>query len=447
MDDIIRTNGGESNIPDTEINDTDPAEIFGDSADTADQDEESVPDFLSEAVFDSNLLQKNDNNDINNEKTDEDGDDTETDSGEGSGLVFGSPDAEEEMDESADTHGGVTVAEDSYAEMTDSRVSEAVSREYSEEKKEGRLLLDILNTARRSRSMVMVTVTSSYAEDDGRDGILPTLYAQALYKSADGRTFITVNIPFSEMVRDSQIAPISADEMSSRRGRRVYLARQRTILENFYGLETSVIITDIRRDGFITASRREALIRMEYNNFSGSDPRIKEGDIINGRVISVSSRGILLNIGGVDTLMRWYRLTYRYCPTGSFAKFYRMNDELPVQILGIREDRNHNHYIQATHRVFELERAKKVSADYLREGQNVTCTVTTINSDVNIAHVQMIINGYNVPAFSSMVMPRLNARGLQPGNSLRCTITHLLPSGYARVIVRGIAETLNAFSR
>lgn len=270
-----------------------------------------------------------------------------------------------------------------------------------------------------------------------------------------------VMIPFHELYRDFPIDMKSVD-LSTEKGANEFIRRQRSMAEKLYGLTIPYIIDNMiledhaspESDYAISGSRKKALEIQEKANYDAAskdaEPRYKAGDIVNARVTSVSNWSIQANVGGIDTSIRVYDLTYDYISkTTDISKKFKVNDVIQVEIQEIKTRPDGKHTLRVSAKTTELEAAKN-SAMKLRPGTNTYATVINIRqSRKNPSRIiiSLYMDAHKRPAFCTEFAPSRNGFYPQPGDKVAVTVKDVNDNGMVHVACRRILGSTDIFTR
>ena len=126
-----------------------------------------------------------------------------------------------------------------------------------------------------------------------------------------------IAIPYDEMyIKD----PFNAEGMDLTAAENVDLKirRQKKIVEKMIGADCQFVITkfipgDNGEPDQIIGSRKQALYALNEFYFGGDNPRYQKGDDVVCYVTNVSVHALVVQVAGVDTVIKQYHLTGRWC--------------------------------------------------------------------------------------------------------------------------------------
>ena len=275
-----------------------------------------------------------------------------------------------------------------------------------------------------------------------------------------GDVSMTVKIPFVGMFRDNPIPKIDQRtgepyDFSKEHDRRVYLARQRNYLRsllNFGGSEVEVRITGISGspadDDFeIIGSRVDVLKHEEAQNYisrNGDEPRVaSEGkkSFQLARVVFIGNNYVCVNVGGVDTNINLYNLTYRYCTSiEDINEIAPVNSEIPVIITRIAEKEDGKtgekiHTINASRRRAEPVLTRSIAESLTSEMQlpGVISGISTGANNKN--YINIFLDNPGVPAVASKISAASMPRGIHMGDHVNCVVKNVRKNGLVDVVI------------
>ena len=297
-----------------------------------------------------------------------------------------------------------------------------------------------LQTAMRRHSIVNGVVSGvEIREVVGGDGtsvdlVLLSIMVDGGYK---------VLVPFDEFYQYNPIDMQTVD-LATSAGRRNYTRRRRALAEKLYELKIPMIITDMKMndpdengsyDYAIVGSRRRALDIQEMQAFGrtrNGGPMIKEGDMLQATITSVSVHTVAVVLGGVDVRIPMWHLTYRYLLDARTQ--YRVGQTLWVYVREIKELENGHHQMSLDARVMELQ-AAKAKQKLLPIGSSTLGVITAVRHvDPNAQHPE---GSLNITAYLKMFDMPAVVRGLPPSYLGREPVSgdelRLIVRGYSRL--------------
>lgn len=273
-------------------------------------------------------------------------------------------------------------------------------------------------------SGIEVVDFSGRMNPDIRNAVMVVLIHNGIYR---------VTIPFSELYRDYPI-DMSTVSVDTELDRKYFIARQKAMAEKLYGLEVPFVVLDMFIDDgmsgkySILASRAKALAVIERRNFDPDkegNVALNVGDFVPATITSISDYAVAVNVGGVDTRVSVNRLTYKFIAgPHSLRSMYRVGQEIMVQILNIKKNKEGNHSIIVSARPAELLEAKGRQNIIVHEEEQCFGTVTgVLKSRVpGEVYITLYLDAYGLPAVTNSFPPNRMGTYPQPGDTVRVTI-------------------------
>lgn len=301
-----------------------------------------------------------------------------------------------------------------------------------------------LSTAMR-RGLIVTGVVSSVEihhlgapEDVSEDKVLLAVMVEGGYK---------VLVPLEEFYQKEPIDRETVSGLDTVQGQREFTRRKRALAEKLYELEIPLVITNMEmrnqdEDGLfdyaILGSRRRALDIIEAQNFgngrNADHARIKQGDMVTATITSVSVHGIAVVIGGVDTRIPFWRLTYRYLVDARTV--YRVGQQITVYISQIDVLPDGHHELTVDARMSELQSAR-IRQKLLPLGTRTLGVITSVrhlaprpdhpNGALSItAYLKM----YDMPALIRSLPPSYLGREPIAGDEVRLVVVGFTRGGF-----------------
>ncbi len=222
-------------------------------------------------------------------------------------------------------------------------------------------------------------------------------------------TGFRVIIPIEEMYKNPPLDYSTVVNEAQR------IHRERQMLSKLLGGEIQFIITNIdgspsdNEDGYlIVGSRRQALARIEERNYirhsRNGMPAITEGSVAEATVVSVGQHAVFANVGGVDTSISTYQLTYRYVDNAT--NMYTLGDKFNVVVKSIEFDEDGSvKNLVVSGKEAEIEeyqsRIDKIKPNTLTLG--VITSVRASKKTPGKTIITLFIDAYKMPAMASYV--------------------------------------------
>ena len=247
----------------------------------------------------------------------------------------------------------------------------------------------------------------------------------------------TCTIPFGEIYRTNPIDRKTCVDDKEYRKRQLQMSRK------LLGAKTQLMVLAMKRgdtddldDYAIVGSRKQALEIMEKANFA---PRrngktiMNEGDFVRGIITAVGPNSINLNVGGVDTSVQKWALTFQ--PIPDLRDAYAAGQELLVQIQKISE--NNGHYsLAVSGKATELEKAK-LSTKKLAPGTICQGTVTSIRVENGSVKIWCWLNIYKRPARAEFIQGKALYQQVRHGSTVQLSVIEEAASGMIKCRVIG----------
>lgn len=236
------------------------------------------------------------------------------------------------IDDSTDIH--VADAPDEPAEQKSRRRSRAASNRVltidddthvqSAEEKEAYLWMELRNSMRSKR-----VLTGTMGGVERMSGGLSV--AVVYYKE------MRIVIPSTEMF-------INIDEHGGSDQRELH-NRYTQILTRMLGAEIDFVVSGIdRRSSSVVASRRVAMLRKQQHYFltsnRGNDPLIKEGQIVEARIISVGEKNMRVEVFGVEATVLARDIAWEW--VDDCANYHQIGEHVLVKIMRVTRDDENN---------------------------------------------------------------------------------------------------------
>lgn len=275
-------------------------------------------------------------------------------------------------------------------------------------------------------------------------------------------------MPFNEIYRDGANAiEMNTVNLTSPEGRTEFIRRKKAMANKLLELEVPLMITHMslgedknNYDNYlIMASRRNAILEVEKANFEPrghrKNPILMQGSRVTGEIVSVSKKSIQVNVGGVDTSIPIYNLTYQYIPDSVyFQSLYHVGEPLSVVIDEVKvegsttievEERGklvektyQNHVLKVSAKQAELDRAKEIQNTKLYLKEECVGIITHIPTKRDgKAVIYLWLRGYNVPAYANSVPVSSNGVPYTSGKLVRVRVEDFHDNGMTRVSLHG----------
>ena len=262
-----------------------------------------------------------------------------------------------------------------------------------------------------------------------------------------------IAIPYDEMyIKD----PFNAEGMDLTAAENVDLKirRQKKIIEKMIGADCQFVITkfipgDNGEPDQIIGSRKQALYALNEFYFGGDNPRYQKGDDVVCYVTNVSVHALVVQVAGVDTVIKQYHLTGRWCM--DLHELYKVGDTVTARIMEVFKNDRGDYTLMLNHKAIELDDAKRAQP-YMPVGM-VTQGIITSASRKKSASGSTYwvftawIPNYEVPARISRVNPLDAERGLRPGDKVRLTVRGYDDDGKIQCTILSELGTSGSFSR
>ncbi len=244
-----------------------------------------------------------------------------------------------------------------------------------------------------------------------------------------------VIIPFNELFT---VNPIKAEEIdrNTADGRYEYMRRTRQFAERMIGGTIPFCITAAENvDGNLVmlGSRAKAMERQSQIFFGGSNPRYKEGDVVEATLTSVNVHSVVALIGGVDVVIPQHQLTRRWCL--DLHDRYAVGDTILAKIRSVSKDSSGAVKVTLDPISIELEDAKS-RYNIIRNGGRTKGVITNVLRRVSPNGENVGINIYAyLPSFDLYArVIRINAnsfgRKMTAGTQVMVRVIDHHESGY-----------------
>ena len=259
-------------------------------------------------------------------------------------------------------------------------------------------------------------------------------------------------IPFSEIFREDMGIDMATVDPKITKGKDSLIERQRQMARKFINVRIPYVITNMAikdpeypEDHLILASRRKALAIIEKINYAprkNADPIIQVGNVEIGTIVNLSKNGMLINVGGVDTLMPLRHITHRFVFNLYQEEKYKPGMNIKVQITSIQENPDYGYQITVNARNIELMDAKKYSYK-LPKNKKAEANMIVTNGFMSATN-NIMFNGwlekYNMPALAMYVPTKGMDETVNPGRKVRVKIGKQRPDGKVECVVTRIED-------
>lgn len=236
---------------------------------------------------------------------------------------------------------------------------------------------DALNTARARNTVLRAPVVAVEIKSIGTKN--PDGQARRevfLVTSINSRYKIL--IPFHEIYQDNPIDTTDTTNM---------VQRQRQMATKLLNSNIEFCITGLFpgnepdfSDYLCSGSRRQALDIISRRNYraprGGSEPNLKVGSRTEATVVSVGTHALRVNVGGVDTQIPLWNLTFKY--VNDLRDMYKAGDKIDVEIREVKERPDGKFDVTVSARSLEIENASKRLHLIGGRGTQVMATVTRV---------------------------------------------------------------------
>ena len=259
-------------------------------------------------------------------------------------------------------------------------------------------------------------------------------------------------IPFSEIFREDMGIDKTTVDPNITKGKDSLVNRQRQMARKFIGVRIPYVITNMELDDpeypenhLILASRRKALAIIENINYAPrrkADPIIQEGNVEIGTIVNLANNGMLINVGGVDTLMPLHQITHRYVFNLYQEEKYKPGMNIKVQVTSIEKDPTYGYVIKVNAKNIELMDAKKYSYK-LPKNKKAEANMIVTNgfmSGLNNVMFNGWLDKYNMPAVAMFVPTSGMDQTINPGKIVRVKIGKQRADGKVECVVTRIED-------
>ena len=245
---------------------------------------------------------------------------------------------------------------------------------------------DALKTARERNTVLRAPVVAVEVKSIGVRGDNGQVRREIFLVAAiNGRYKIL--IPFHEIYQDN---PIDTSDPTN------LLARQRQMATKLLNSQIEFCITGLFpgkepdfSDYLCSGSRKQALDIISRRNYrrprGGSEPNLKVGSRTEATVVSVGLHALRVNVGGVDTQLPVWALTFKH--VSDLRDMYAPGDKIVVEIRDIKETADGKFDVTVSARQIEIEESSKRLHLIGGRGTQVVATVTRVRysreSDAN----------------------------------------------------------------
>lgn len=330
--------------------------------------------------------------------------------------------------------------------MRDARKRRKEREEANAERSAFLLGWDAMNTAMKRKSIIKGVV--SHVEehknpDNGESTFMLAVILEGRYKGL---------VPFAEIYQENPIDMRTVD-VSTAKGKADLLKRIRAMCEKLLLLTIPLIITDMSIDTnaqfdgdypyVILASRRMALGILENQNYNEDRPggaQIHEGDTVMAQITSVGIYGIAVVVGGVDTRIPMYNLTYT--PLMDARTAYNVGEEIPVHVNRIQKGDDGHYSVSVDAKRPELEKAKK-RHKLLPVGSVVMGIITSVRPvkrpgrPAGSLNIIAYIRSHDCPAIVRDMPANMLGREPKFGDELLLSVKGYTPGGFVITDCRG----------
>lgn len=236
---------------------------------------------------------------------------------------------------------------------------------------------DALNTARARNTVLRAPVVAVEIKSIGPRGDNNQSRREVfLVSSINGRYKIL--IPFHEIYQDNPIDMTDPANM---------VTRQRQMATKLLNSNIEFCITGLFpgtesdfSDYLCSGSRRQALDIISQRNYrvpkGGSEANLKVGSRTEATVVSVGAHALRVNVGGVDTQIPLWNLTFKY--VNDLRDMYVAGDKIDVEIREINNRADGKYDVIVSARSLEIENASKRLHFLGGRGTQVMATVTRV---------------------------------------------------------------------
>ena len=260
-------------------------------------------------------------------------------------------------------------------------------------------------------------------------------------------------MPFSEIFREDMGIDMSTVDKTIKKGKDSLINRKKQMARKFIGIKVPFVITNMElknieypEDHLILASRRKALAIIEKINYEPkkkAPANIQEGNIEIGTIVNLAANGMLINVGGVDTLMPLHQITHRFVFNLYQEKQYQPGQNIRVIVTSIKHDPNVGYVITVNAKNIELLEAKKYSYK-LPKNKKAECNMIVTNGFLSPTLECVMFNGwlerYNMPALAMFVPTGAMKDPIHPGRVVRVKIGKQRPDGKVECVVTRIED-------
>ena len=257
-------------------------------------------------------------------------------------------------------------------------------------------------------------------------------------------------MPFGEIYRSDYGIDIETSKDAPKTGRNSLISRKRQMARKFIDVKIPFCITnmeltdpDYPEDHIIFTSRRKAnaiLERINYEPRANGQALIQEGSVQVGTIVNLDTHGMLINVGGVDTLMPVWDITHRY--VFNLYKEYRTGEQIKVVVRKIEKDPEIGYKISVSAREVELIEAKK-NIHKLPKNKKAEANMTVTNTYMNSKN-DILFNGwlenYNMPAVALFAPTMAINDPIKPGRVIRVRIQQQGRDGKIQCVVTRIED-------
>lgn len=270
-----------------------------------------------------------------------------------------------------------------------------------------------------------VTLKTNPNDPNGRKVVVLDCLIHAKY---------VVHIVFDELFRANPMIGASDGV-----GKNSIEHRETQMARKFKGQPITFLVTQIyfnpsdMTDYTIIGSRRDALKKYEKANW----PYIKENSKQLGTVVSVSSKGALINVYGVDCHIRTNEVTYRYLE--DLRTFLSAGQEVEVKVTDIEKDQQGNYSASISMKDRELESARN-RAGLIQRNLQTDMDVTYFRGGDSDTSMIGWLPLYEMPAIATYISANALWKTVVPGTRVHVIVTRVTKSGMVRCVCIGVEE-------
>ena len=260
-------------------------------------------------------------------------------------------------------------------------------------------------------------------------------------------------MPFSEIFREDMGIDMKTVDPSIRKGRDSLINRKKQMARKFIGVRIPFVITNMELDNIeypedhlILTSRKTALAIIEKINYEPkkkSPALIKEGNVETGTIVNLAANGMLINVGGVDTLMPLHQITHRFIFNLYQEDKYKPGHNIKVMVTSIKHDPKYGYMIEVNAKSIELLDAKKLSYKLPKNKKaefNMIVTSGFMSPTTNAVMFNGWLERYDMPALAMFVPTGGIKDPIHPGRVVRVKIGKQRPDGKVECVVVRIED-------